>query len=266
MSPDARGKRDALSRGELTVIGRIRTASNATFLCEATLGDITVECVYKPVAGEQPLWDFPDGTLAGREVASYLISAALGWDIVPHTVLREGPAGPGMVQSWIESSGDSDAPVLVDLRPSDSVPDGYLSIITAYDYSGGEVTLVHADDPRLRRMAVFDVIVNTADRKGGHILAGADGGMYGVDHGGSLHVHNKLRTGLWGWAGDPIDDETMSCVAELDGRLGGELGTAVREHITAAELAALRRRIRDLLDDPVMPKPDGRRPLPWPAF
>ena len=262
----SRQTHDALTRGELTVVGRIRTASNATFLCEATLGDTTVECVYKPVAGEQPLWDFPDGTLAGREVASYLISAELGWDIVPHTLLRQGPAGPGMVQLWIDSPDDADGPVLVDLRPSDSVPDGYLSVIQAYDYSGGEVTLVHADDPRLRRMAVFDVIVNNADRKGGHILAGADGGVYGVDHGVSLHVHDKLRTVLWGWAGDPIDDETLECVAGLDERLGGELGTALREHITAAELAALRRRIRDLLDDPVMPEPDGRRPLPWPAF
>ena len=262
----SRDTRDALTSGELTVIGRIRTASNATFLCEAALGGTTVECVYKPVAGEQPLWDFPDGTLAGREIASYLISSALGWDIVPHTIIREGPAGPGMVQLWIAPPEDSDDPALVDLRPANSVPSGYLAVITAYDYSGGEVTLVHADDPRLRRMAVFDVIVNNADRKGGHILAGADGGVYGVDHGISMHVQDKLRTVLWGWAGDPIDDETLNCVAEVEGRLGGELGTALREHITAAELAALRRRINALLDDPVMPKPDGRRPLPWPAF
>lgn len=257
---------ETLSRGELSVIGRIRTASNATFLCEATLGDVTVECVYKPVAGEQPLWDFPDGTLAGREVASYLISAALGWDIVPRTILREGPAGPGMVQLWIESPDDADGPGLVDLRPSDSVPAGYLSIITAYDYSGGEVTLVHADDPRLRRMAVFDVIVNNADRKGGHILTGADGGVYGVDHGVSMHVQDKLRTVLWGWAGDPIDTGTLDRIADVHEQLAGDLGTRLREHITAAELAALRGRIRDLLDDPVMPEPDGRRPLPWPAF
>jgi uncharacterized repeat protein (TIGR03843 family) len=259
-------RRETLSRGELTVIGRIRTASNATYLCESTLGDMTVECVYKPVAGEQPLWDFPDGTLAGREFASYLISSALGWDIVPHTIIREGPAGPGMVQLWIDPPEDGEGTGLVDLRPADSVPQGYLSIITAYDYSGGEVTLIHADDPRLRRMAVFDIIVNNADRKGGHILTGADGGVYGVDHGVSLHVQDKLRTVLWGWAGDPIDDDTLGCVAEVAQRLAADLGTVLGEHITAAEVAALRRRVGDLLAHPVMPEPDGRRPLPWPAF
>ena len=257
---------ESLLRGDLRVIGRIRTASNATFLCEAVLGDGVLQCVYKPVAGEQPLWDFPDGTLAGRELGAYLISAELGWEIVPHTIIREGPAGPGMVQLWIEQPEDPDGPGLVDLCPTNSVPAGYLSVLTAYDYSGGEVTLAHADDPRLRRMALFDVIVNNADRKGGHILSGADGGVYGVDHGVSLHVQDKLRTVLWGWAGTPIDDESLADLEDLHERLGGPLGTRLREHITAAELAALRRRIRALLDDPVMPAPGGRSPLPWPAF
>lgn len=265
---------EALCRGELTVLGRIRSASNATFLCEANLGERTVHCVYKPVAGEQPLWDFPDGTLAGREVAAYLISAALGWDVVPHTIIRQGPAGPGMVQRWVEQPGDTQdpdvpdpvEPALVDLCPADAVPPGYISVLTAYDYSGGEVTLVHADDHRLRRMAVFDVIVNNADRKGGHILAGVDGGVYGVDHGVTLHVQDKLRTVLWGWAGMPIDDESVCTLTDLDTALGGALGTELRAHITGAELAELRRRIRSLIDDPVMPKPLGRSPLPWPAF
>jgi uncharacterized repeat protein (TIGR03843 family) len=255
-----------LRRGDLRPVGRIRSASNATFLCEATVGETTVECVYKPVAGEQPLWDFPDGTLAGRELGSYLISAALGWDVVPPTIIREGPAGPGMVQLWVEQQEEPEDAGLVDLCPADSVPPGYLSIITAYDYSGGEVTLVHADNPQLRRMAVFDVIVNNADRKGGHILAGVDGRVYGVDHGLSLHAHDKLRTVLWGWAGDPIADDDLGSLADLEKQLTGKLGTRLRKHITAAELAALRRRIRALLDDPVMPAPNGRRPLPWPAF
>lgn len=259
-------RHDILLRGAVKPVSRIRSASNATFLCAATLGETTVACVYKPVAGEQPLWDFPDGTLAGREVGAYLISAALGWDIVPHTIIRDGPAGVGMVQLWVEQHDEPQETGPVDLCPSDSVPPGYLSIITAYDYSGGEVTLAHADDPQLRRMAVFDVVVNNADRKGGHILAGADGRIYGVDHGVSLHSHDKLRTVLWGWAGTPIADDDVAALAELDRELTGTLGSRLREHITAAELAALRRRIRSLLDDPVMPSPNGRRPLPWPAF
>jgi uncharacterized repeat protein (TIGR03843 family) len=115
-------------------------------------------------------------------------------------------------------------------------------------------------------MAVFDVIVNNADRKGGHILAGADGAVYGVDHGISLHVHDKLRTVLWGWAGTTLDTATLESLRSLDDRLRGKLGTRLRKHITGAELAALRRRVCAVIEEPVMPKPDGRRPLPWPAF
>ena len=264
-------QRQALQHGELTVLGRIRSASNATFLCEAALDGLAVRCVYKPVAGEQPLWDFPDGTLAGRELGAFLVSQELGWDIVPHTIIRDGPAGPGMLQVWVDQPGESGGraaagPDLVDLCPAGDVPAGYLQIVRAYDYSGGEVTLVHADDPQLRRMAVFDVIVNNADRKGGHILTGVDGRVYGVDHGVSLHVQDKLRTVLWGWAGTPIADETLESLTTLEHALGGLLGTELRAHITAAELAALSRRVRALLDDPLMPTPERSRPLPWPAF
>ena len=262
---------DTLRSGELKILGRIRSASNATFLCEAQRGEDTLHCVYKPVAGEQPLWDFPDGTLAGREYGAFLISAALGWDVVPHTIIRDGPAGLGMLQVWVEQPDDDDADQsigtdLVDLCPADAVPAGYLSVLSALDYTGGEVTLVHADDPQLRRMAVFDVIVNNADRKGGHILSGLDCRVYGVDHGLALHVQDKLRTVLWGWAGKPIDDPTLEGIAALETNIGGTLGSELREHITAAELAALRRRVRALLDNPVMPNPERIRPLPWPAF
>lgn len=262
---------EVLERGDLTVIGRIRSASNATFLCEAHLGDAQTHCVYKPVAGEAPLWDFPDGTLAGREYGAYLVSAALGWDIVPQTVIRDGPAGRGMVQLWVDQVGDESdedaAPDLVDLLPSGRIPPGYLPILQAYDYAGDEVTLVHADDARLRRMAVFDVLINNADRKGGHILHGVDGRVYGVDHGVSLHAEDKLRTVLWGWAGKPVDDETLEVVARLGDELrGGDLGVRLRPHVTAREVAALRARVVELLDNPVMPTPDRRRPIPWPAF
>ena len=167
--------REVLQRGELTVLGRIRSASNATFLCEATLDDHTAHCVYKPVSGEQPLWDFPDGTLAGRELCAYLVSRQLGWNIVPYTIIRHGPAGPGMLQLWIDQPGDAadSEPEpglgLVDLVPADTLPPGYIPVLRAYDYAGDPVSLVHADDIRLRRMAVFDVLINNADRKGGHL-------------------------------------------------------------------------------------------------
>jgi uncharacterized repeat protein (TIGR03843 family) len=264
--------REVLRRGELTVLGRIRSASNATFLCESTLADCSVHCVYKPIAGEQPLWDFPDGTLAGRELGAYLVSAHLGWNIVPYTIIRHGPAGAGMLQLWVDQPGDAPGsdpgpgPDPVDLVPADRLPPGYLPVLRAYDYAGEPVSLVHADDIRLWRMAVLDVLINNADRKGGHVLRGVDGGIYGVDHGLCLHVEDKLRTVLWGWAGKPLDDNTLEMVANLTDALAGPLGDALAEHITSAEIAALHLRARGLLDNPVMPGPDRHRPIPWPAF
>lgn len=284
---------EVLRRGDLTIIGRIRSASNATFLCEAHWADRQAHCVYKPVAGEAPLWDFPDGTLAGREVGAHLVSAALGWNVVPYTVLRDGPAGPGMVQRWVDQPDDAlqelraedseddyrddDAgegpgestdtgPDLVDLLPAGRIPPGFLPILQAYDYTGDEVTLVHADDHRLRRMAVFDVLINNADRKGGHILTGVDGGVYGVDHGVSLHTENKLRTVLWGWAGKPVDDDALADVARLRDALLGDFEKKLRPHITGREIDALYARTVGLLNNPVMPDPHSRRPIPWPAF
>nr|WP_102417314.1 SCO1664 family protein [Mycobacterium sp. 4858] len=261
-----------LRNGELTVLGRIRSASNATFLCESTLGESTVHCVYKPVSGEAPLWDFPDGTLAGRELAAYLVSTRLGWNIVPYTVIRHGPAGPGMLQLWVEQPGDatgsdpSTGPDLVDLFPADKPQPGYLPVLRAYDYAGDEVVLMHADDIRLRRMAVFDVLVNNADRKGGHVLRDIEGHVYGVDHGVCLHVENKLRTVLWGWANKPVDKKMLEAVAGLVDALDDSFCDELSELITRAEIAALRRRAHALLNDPVMPGPNRHRPIPWPAF
>lgn len=263
---------EILRCGELTVIGRIRSASNATFLCEAHLDELAAHCVYKPIAGEAPLWDFPDGTLAGRELGAYLVSSALGWNIVPYTIIRDGPAGPGMLQLWVDQPGDEvgetpeTGPDLVDLLPAGRIPPGFLPVLQAYDYAGDEVTLVHADDIRLRRMAVFDVLINNADRKGGHILSGVDGQVYGVDHGVSLHVEDKLRTVLWGWAGKPVDDQTLEAVACLRDSLGNGLADKLSEHITDYEVVALQSRTVALLQNPVMPTPDRRRPIPWPAF
>ena len=288
MTPQNKGrkghdKREVLRDGELTVLGRIRSASNATFLCEATLNEglndglddgtvRRVHCVYKPVSGEQPLWDFPDGTLAGRELAAYLISKHLGWNIVPYTIIRHGPAGPGMLQQWVDQPGDTNdseprpGPDLVDLFPAGKREPGYLPVLRAYDYAGDEVMLMHADDIRLWRMAVFDVLINNADRKGGHVLRDLDGHIYGVDHGVCLHVENKLRTVLWGWAGKRIDDKTLTAVAGLADALNGPLAEALDGRINHAEIEALRRRACGLLDKPVMPGPNRHRAIPWPAF
>lgn len=274
MTPTA-DEHEVLQHGELRVLGRIRTASNATYFCEATLRASSVYCVYKPVAGEQPLWDFPDGTLAGRELAAYLVSTVLGWNVVPYTIIRGGPAGQGMLQRWVEQPGDGAGsaaldpdvgPALIDLFPVGPLPPGYLPVLRAYDDAGQQVTLVHADDVRLWRMAVFDVLVNNADRKGGHVVRGLDGHVYGVDHGVCLHAENKLRTVLWGWAGEPVDDETLGAVAGLADALGGPLADMLAEQVTDLEIAALRQRVHALLDNPVMPSPNRQRPIPWPAF
>jgi uncharacterized repeat protein (TIGR03843 family) len=177
-----------------------------------------------------------------------------------------------MLQLWVDQPGDAPdsepapGPDPVDLVPADRLPPGYLPVLRAYDYAGEPVSLVHADDIRLWRMAVFDVLINNADRKGGHVLRGVDGGIYGVDHGLCLHVEDKLRTVLWGWAGKPLDDNTLETVAKMVDAMAGPLGDALSEHITSAEIAALRLRARALLDNPVMPGPDRHRPIPWPAF
>jgi uncharacterized repeat protein (TIGR03843 family) len=273
MTPPDTDLERVLQQGELTALGRIRSASNATFLCEAQLDGVELHCVYKPISGEAPLWDFPDGTLAGRELAAYLVSAALGWNLVPHTIIRDGPAGPGMVQRWVDQPGDAlsetepaPGPELVDLVPAGHIPAGYLPILRAYDHKGDEVVLVHADTDQLRRLSVFDVLINNADRKGGHVLAGADGQVYGVDHGVSLHTDDKLRTVLWGWAGKPIDDEVLGAVAALRDTLRDSLAAELAPHLTRREIAALQARVVELLDNPIMPTPDRHRPIPWPAF
>ena len=264
---------EVLAEGDLELIGQIRSASNATLVCDAVVGETSVRCVYKPVRGEQPLWDFPDGTLAGREVASYLVSEALGWSVIPVTLLRDGPFGPGMVQRWIDTPEPSDGlPTrldVVDLCSPDLVPEGWKVILSAIDARGEDVVLVHADDPRLQRMAVLDVLINNADRKGGHVLEGLDGQVYGVDHGICLHSDDKLRTVLWGWAGENVPAHLLEDVSGLLDALREET-SPLREKlsglITAAEIEALAMRATIMLGDPVMPDANRSRPIPWPAF
>src|SRR5690349_2012306 len=254
-----------LTRGEIEVQGRIMPASNATFFGTATLGGTTIECVYKPVAGERPLWDFPDGTLARREVAAYVVSEALGWDVVPPTVLRgDAPAGLGMVQAWREPDAGQDA---VDLVPAGGTPEGYLHVLDAYDGQDRPVSLVHEDSDPLRRMAVFDIVVNNADRKGGHVLPMPDGHRFGVDHGVSFHVEHKLRTVLWGWRGEPLDAAEVAGVEQVRSAVTGDLGQRLAELLRDDEVAAVATRCERLLSRGVFPGPSGDMPaFPWPFF
>ncbi|MFC6285231.1 SCO1664 family protein [Nocardioides sp. GCM10027113] len=235
-------------------------ASNATFVAEID----GVRVVYKPVAGERPLWDFPDGTLARREVASYLVSEALGWDVVPRTWLRDGPAGLGMVQLWREPDEGQSA---VDIVPEGQVPAGWHHVFDGVDGHDRPVSLVHEDTEPLRRMAVFDVLVNNADRKGGHVLAMPGGHRHGVDHGVTFHTDPKLRTVLWGWAGAAVPDEDLARVQHVHDAVDGELGERLCELLDEPEVRALARRCSRLLAAGTMPEPHAHGPvIPWPPF
>ncbi|WP_208765861.1 SCO1664 family protein [Streptomyces calvus] len=253
-----------LAEGELTVRGRIREASNAALYCTVTHEGREAACVYKPVAGERPLWDFPDGTLAGREVAAYEVSRATGWNLVPPTVLRDGPYGEGMCQLWIETAPGAELLALVD---GEEPEPGWKAIGLAEVGEGRTALLVHADDPRLRRLAVLDAVINNADRKGGHLLPTADGLLYGIDHGVTFNVEDKLRTLLWGWAGEPLTEEAVEVLEGLGAALtdGGALADRLAPLITRAEIDATHARVEAMLTSGVHPVPGGEWPaIPWP--
>ena len=233
---------ELLTEGELSVVGRLWASTNSALLCLATrrcpdpAPDLVAACIYKPVMGERPLDDFPDATLARREVAAFAVSQASGWGIVPPTVLRDGPFGEGMVQLWI--------------RVDDSVD---------------PVALVVDEDERLRSIAVFDAAVNNTDRKAGHLLPVPGGHVYGVDHGVTFSPVPKLRTVLWAWRGEPLRDDELEVLRTLRACLDDDLGAQLRGLLSPLEVAATTRRIDRLLDTGVFPQPDPRRPaLPWP--
>ncbi|WP_202436710.1 SCO1664 family protein [Streptomyces sp. SID5910] len=255
---------ELLARGELTVRGRIREASNAALYCTVAHEGREAACIYKPVAGERPLWDFPDGTLAQREVAAYEVSEATGWGLVPPTVLRDGPYGEGMVQLWIDAVPESELLALVD---AEEPGPGWKAVAFAEVDEGRTALLVHADDERLRRLAVLDAVVNNADRKGGHLLPAAGERLYGIDHGVTFHAENKLRTLLWGWAGDPLTAEALAALDALQEALkdGAPLAARLGGLITPAELDATRARVGALLETGKHPEPSGEWPaIPWP--
>lgn len=296
-----------LAEGRLAVRGRIVDASNAVLFAVAELDGRRVPCVYKPVAGERPLWDFPHGTLARREVAAYEVSRALGWDLVPPTVLRDGPHGEGMCQLWVgprpdagdapeeggapEDAGDArdagdateagDAGDAAEAGSADrAAGDELLALVDAERPAAGwkavgfaevgegrTALLVHADDARLRRVAALDAVINNADRKGGHLLPLADGRLYGIDHGVTFHADDKLRTLLWGWAGEPLPDADLAALRGFATELAdaGPLAARLAELLSPEECAALRERTAALLRTGRYPLPSGEWPaIPWP--
>ncbi|WP_426567129.1 SCO1664 family protein [Angustibacter sp. McL0619] len=241
-------------------------ASNATLYAAITFDGSEAHCIYKPVAGERPLRDFPHDTLGRREVAAYLVSVASGWDLVPPTVWREGPFGPGSVQLWIDTD---DAQEMVDVVPLGGVAAGWLSVLNAQDGEGSDVVLVHRDDERLARMAVFDAVIDNADRKGGHVLVDRDGHLWGVDHGLSFNIEDKLRSVLWGWQGRRLPPDTHKVLVALAAQLrpSGQLAEDLSDLLAPAEVRRTRQRVDALVRAGRFPEPDLYGPIiPWPPF
>ena len=227
-----------LSEGTIEVEGRLLVASNATLYCTVRLDGTEAACVYKPVAGERPLWDFPHGTLAGREVAAYQVSRAAGFNVVPPTVYREGPFGPGMCQLWIDADESVDTIALAR----------------------------RTDHAALREMSVFDAVINNADRKIGHLLPAPGGHLYGCDHGVCFGEEYKLRTVLWQWRGRTLPGRSMAALRKLEECFdSGGLATSLEAWITADEVTATRERLELLLKHRVHPYPPEDWPaVPWP--
>jgi hypothetical protein len=227
-----------LSKGELHVTGRLVDASNATLYATATLEDEAIVCIYKPIAGERPLWDFSDGCLAHREYAAYLVSHHLGFDLVPLTILRDGPYGFGMVQQWVDIDES------IDLGKFFS-----------------------SDHPKLRSMALFDAIINNTDRKIGHLLPLDGQTLFGCDHGVTFHSDDKLRTVLWQWADEPFTEDEISLLRKAQSSITGELGELLAPLLTEIEIQETARRVTDLLASGTFPLPNPDWPaVPWPAF
>lgn len=226
-----------LESGELEVLGLLPRASNFTFLARVSGDDEQALAVYKPRSGEAPLWDFPAGSLAAREVAAFVVASDLGWPRVPPTVLRDGPRGPGSVQRFV-----------------------------AFDPTRHYLTMQEERPDDFRRVALFDVVVNNADRKSGHCLLGEDGELFVVDHGVCFHEEPKLRTVIWEFAGEPIAAEAAGDLEAFGGRLrAGRLREQLRTFLSPAEVDAMGRRLEDLLASGRFPEPGPGRPFPWPV-
>jgi uncharacterized repeat protein (TIGR03843 family) len=227
-----------LSTGEIKISGRFLWGSNYTFLVEVKYSDITIAAVYKPSKGERPLWDFPPASLAAREVAAYLTSQSLGWDLVPPTVLREdGPVGPGSLQLYVDA-----------------------------DVEHHYFTFSEEEKQRLRPIALFDVLINNADRKGGHVLMSPDDHIWSIDHGVCFHQVNKLRTVIWDFACESVPESLLVDTHNfLESLLQErELEDLYLRLISEVEFVALIQRTERILDEAIFPEPITDRPYPWP--
>jgi uncharacterized repeat protein (TIGR03843 family) len=253
-----------LANGDLALDGRLVESSNNAMVGSVRLGDEQLRCVYKPIRGERPLWDFPNGRLAEREVAAYLVAQAAGWQVAPPTVLREGPFGTGMVQQWIENAQPEQVATIF---PVGDVPGGWLPVMHAVDADDRPLVVAHAASPELAANAVFDNVANNADRKASHLLVDPAGSLFGVDHGLTFHTEPKLRTILWGWAGQAVPDTVAAGLKTLAERLRGPLAADLASYLSADEIGALSARTDALLARPVFPMPpDDRTPIPWPPL
>lgn len=241
-APDS-GLCGLLQTGSLTLEGMLPWSSNSTFLGRLGDSEQDVLVVYKPIRGERPLWDFPRGTLALREVAAFQICQALHWDFVPPTVLRDGPHGPGAVQLFVEVDQE------------------------AHFFTFHQDPMYHCV---LQRLALFDVVINNADRKGGHCLCDGEGRIWAIDHGVCFNVEPKLRTVVWDFAGDTIPGELVADLHRLQGDLAkSDSGLMQRLGALLApkEITATRSRLASILLSGRFPEPpEDRRPFPWPLI
>ena len=243
------------------MLARVPGASNAVFRAQAQLDDgSTMDCVYKPAAGERPLWDFPGMTLARHEVAAFQVSEAMGFDVVPTTVWRDDlEHGPGAVQHWVGADVTDD----VEVFTRDEVPPGWLAVMGGEDGAGRDVVVAHRDSPRLADIALLDVAINNSDRKAGHLLGNANAVM-GIDHGVSFHPEWKVRTVLWGFAGRALTDAQFTALVRLRSAVADGLEL---DGVGLQGRAALLRRVDDLLAAASYPPPRPGWPVvPWPLW
>ncbi|MBK8796754.1 MAG: SCO1664 family protein [Anaerolineales bacterium] len=234
---------DTLQHGAIEEKGLLPYSSNHSFLIVVEHNELALPAVYKPQRGEAPLWDFEWGTLCKRETAAYDISRALGWGVVPPTVLREGSRGLGSVQFFVDHDGEAH-----------------------YFTAAEDARFVEA----FRRLALFDFVINNADRKSGHCLIGHDGRVWGIDHGICFHSEFKLRTVIWEFSCEPIEETHLVDLTSLQRALetkGGSLWRRIAALVSAPELAAMRKRIEHLLRTRIYPAPSvHRRNYPWPPI
>lgn len=266
----ARVEADTALLGELEVVGRITDSSNLAVLVRL-LAEDDGYAIYKPVRGERPLWDFPEGTLAGREVAAHVVSRTGGWNVVPPTVLRDGPLGPGSVQRWV---GNPFHPLpddrVVNLVPVGPVPQGWLPAFEGETPTGEPVTVVHSSADDVRGLALLDAVLNNSDRKGSHCLRDERGRLWAIDHGLTFHPEPKLRTVLWGWAGRPIAEADLARLQTLHDALDGaasDLVGLLEALLPGEDVGALRERVSRLLHTRRHPRATPGWPaVPWPPL